>query len=292
MRAARRLSAVVFCLAVLTGSSLAPADAADNCTGTISKLPAVITKSGVFCMKKNLATADPGITAIDVQADNVTIDCNGFTLDGLAAGPATGSIAIGADGKRFNVTVRHCTIRGFQTGVFINASEPGTGHLIEDNRVEQATGNGIYVLGNGSIVRRNVVVDMVGKAQFGRATGIVVLGDAIDNVVDGITPPADAVDFSAEGIYSGGVGNLSGVGFLVQGNRVRNLVTKGNGFARGITTAATGVSIRGNTVVQPSMTTGQGIFCSIGGAARDNDVLNYSIPNQSCIDFADSNLGF
>lgn len=290
MRAFRR--AVVLCLAALTVSSPSAASAADNCTGTISKLPAIITKSGVFCMKKNLATAQPNVTAIDVQADNVTIDCNGFTLDGLGAGPAAGTVAIGADGTRFNVTVRHCTIRGFQTGVFINASDPGTGHLIEDNRIEQASATGIYVLGNGSIVRRNVILDMVGKAQFGRATGIVVLGDAIDNVVDGITPPADAVDFSAEGIYSGGVGNLSGVGFLVQGNRVRNLVTKGTGFARGITTAATGVSIRGNTVVQASMTTGQGFFCSIGGTARDNDVSNYTQPNQSCIDFGDSNLGF
>jgi hypothetical protein len=158
--------------------------------------------------------------------------------------------------------------------------------------LDEVVANAIYVLAHGSVVRRNVVTNMLGKTQFLRSTAIVVLGDAIDNVVDGMKAPADAVDFSQEGIYAGGVGNINGVGFVVEGNRVRNLVVKGNGTARGIITAATGASMRGNTVIQPTMTSGQGFFCSLGGQARDNDVINYTTPNTSCIDVDGTNLGF
>jgi hypothetical protein len=293
MRTFRRLPAAMLCLATVVGSSPFAADAADKCTAYIGKLPAIITKSGVWCMKKHLATADPTSTAIDIQTDNVTIDCGGFMLDGRGAGAATNATAIGSEGgTRSNLTVRNCLIRGFRSGIVVNTSDPGTGVLVEDNRFDQIVSNSIYVLAHGSVVRRNVVTNTLGRAQFGRSTAIVVVGDAIDNVVDGMASPADAVNFSQEGIYAGGVGNINGVGVLVQGNRVRNLVPKGNGTARGILTAATGSSIRGNTVVQPSMTSGQGLFCSTGGTARDNDVINYTTPNTSCIDFGDSNLGF
>lgn len=292
MRASRSVSALVLSCAVLSGFSPSTVEAGEKCTSAIGKLPVVITKPGVFCMKKNLATAATNITAIDIQANNVTIDCNGFALDGSAAGPTTNTIAIAANGKQSNVTVRNCVMRGFFAGVYVNSNDPGTQHLIEDNRLEAMTALGIYVLGYGSVVRRNVVLNMVARAQTGRSTGITVLGDAIDNVVDGVRAAADAVDFSAEGIYAGGVGGLSGVGFLVQGNRVHNLVPKGMGFARGITTAASGVSIRGNSVVQASLTSGQGFFCSLGGFARDNDVVNYTQPQSSCSDVNGSNLGF
>src|SRR5690348_6890133 len=85
MRALRNLSALAFCLAALTGGRPSAAHAAAICTGSISKFPVVVTKPGVWCVKKNLTTADPAVTAIDIKTDNVTIDCNGFTLDNLAA---------------------------------------------------------------------------------------------------------------------------------------------------------------------------------------------------------------
>jgi hypothetical protein len=286
----RTTSAVSVLTALLAVLALRPpsAAAAGTCTGTISKLPVVIAKSGVWCLKKNLATAANGITGIDIQADNVTVECNGFTLDGLAAGPATNSTAIAAAGTRSNLTIRNCTIRGFRAGIFINDNEPGSGHLVEDNRLDQITSLGIYVLGHGSVVRRNRVVDTGGAPGSDRASAFVVLGDAIDNVVDGMAGAADVADFSPEGIYSGGVGGIGGVGFLVQGNRVRNLQPKGVGIARGITTAGIQVAVRGNSVVQPAMTNGQGIFCSISGILRDNDVINYSSGIPSCFNASEN----
>lgn len=287
MRAFRRTAVLVMLAALLPAAG----HAADVCTGKIGKLPAVITKPGVWCLKKNFAIADPLITAIDIRTDDVTIDCAGFTLDGRAAGIGTSATAISANGPRSNITIRGCTIRGFQLGISIFDNELGSGHLVEDNLIEGSTRAGIYVLAKGAVVRRNRVLDTGGAPNSDRSTAITVLGDAIDNVVDGMAGAPDVANFSPEGLYAGGVGNFPGVGFLVEGNRVRNLVPKGTGFARGIVTAATSVSIRGNTVAQPSTTTGQGFFCSIGGFARDNEVTNYTTPNQSCSNIH-GNVGF
>ena len=155
---------------------------------------------------------------------------------------------------------------------------PEPGYLVEDNRLEQITSQGIYVIGQGSIVRRNTVVNTGGAPGSDRAQAISVLGDAIDNVVDGVFGADDVTDFSPSGLYSGGIGGTNGVGFLVQGNRIRNLVPKGSGEARGLELAGYAQSVRDNTVSQLSSTTGKGVYCSLGSedVLRDNLVRNYT----------------
>ena len=281
-------------LALLAAVGLAPAQAAqsyDNCTGFIDSVPTVITSQGTWCLRKDLNTALTGVIAIDIRTSNVTIDCNGFKLGGLAAGPATYSTGIYAYGQRSNITVRNCAIRGFRAGIAIYGNEPGTGHLVEDNRLDHNTVQGIYVIGDGSVVQRNRVIDTGGAPGSDRATGIVVLGDLIDNVVDGIAGAADVVDFSPEGMYSGGVGNIPGIGFVVRGNRVRNLVPKGNREAVGIGIAGYGMSVRDNVIAQYLPTTGKGVYCSTGGMLYGNHILNYSQGMFSCSD-GGHNLAF
>jgi hypothetical protein len=134
------------------------------------------------------------------------------------------------------------------------------------------------VLGRGSIVRRNTVLNTGGAPGEDRAQGITVFGDAIDNLVDGIAGATNVANFAPSGIYSGGVGNISGVGFLVQGNRIRNLVPKGTSQARGLELAGYAQSVRDNTIGQLSSTNGIGIYCSLGSedVLRDNTVRNYT----------------
>lgn len=271
---------MIILLAGVVGAirSALAAESYDACVGFIDAIPAVITTQGTWCLRKDLATSNPGITAIDIKTSNVTIDCNGFKLGGLAAGPGTFSSGINANGTLSNITVRRCTIRGFRSGIAIFDNSPGTGHLVEDNRLEQITSQGIYVIGNGSIVRRNTVVNTVGAPGSDRAQGITVLGDAIDNIVDGISGDASVADFNPSGIYSGGVGGINGIGFLVQGNRIRNLVPKGAGQARGLELAGYAQSVRDNTVSELSATNGIGVYCSLGSedVLRDNLVRNYT----------------
>src|SRR5215813_5040905 len=116
MRAFPILLATIVVFAALAGA-VPSASAADNCTGFVTSVPTVITKQGVWCLRGDLTTAANGITAIDIQTNNVTIDCNGFKLNGLPAGPATLSNAIAAYEQRSNITVRNCTIRGFRFGI-------------------------------------------------------------------------------------------------------------------------------------------------------------------------------
>jgi hypothetical protein len=278
-----RMRSVLNTIVVVAGlAGAAPpawaAESYDGCVGFIDSVPAVITTQGVWCLRNDIATSNSGISAIDIQTSNVTIDCNGFKLGGLAAGPGTFSAGIYAYGTLSNITVRHCTIRGFRSGIAIYANDPGTGHLVEDNRLEQIRSQGIYVIGHGSIVRRNTVVNTGGAPGLDRAQAIAVLGDAIDNVVDGVFGADDVANFSPSGLYSGGVGGINGVGFLVQGNRIRNLVPKGTGEARGLELAGYAQSVRDNTVSQLTSTTGKGVYCSLGSedVLRDNIVRNYT----------------
>ena len=104
-----------------------PADAAesyDNCNNTISSLPAVIATQGTWCFKGDLATAITSGSAITVNTNNVTIDCNNFKLGGLAAGLGTSTYGIFAN-NRFNISVRHCNVRGFYVGIFLYDKKGG-----------------------------------------------------------------------------------------------------------------------------------------------------------------------
>ena len=149
-----RLAAVLCAL----GSSPLHAETTD-CT-PISYLPYTITTQGVYCLTGNLNTAIATGNAITVDTNNVIIDLNGWKLGDLAAGPATQANGIYAL-QRKNITIKNGTIRGFQRGIFLQDYTPHTtsqAHLIEDIRADLNTLSGISVYGQGSIVRRNVVV--------------------------------------------------------------------------------------------------------------------------------------
>ena len=113
---------------LLAGVSLLPtaraAESYDSCTAFITALPAVIGTQGTWCMNKDLATAMTSGVAISVQANNVTIDCNGFKLGGLAAGPLSTTRGIESEG-RANITVRDCNVRGFAVGIYCDGAYSG-----------------------------------------------------------------------------------------------------------------------------------------------------------------------
>src|SRR5262245_46227659 len=164
---------LTFTTLVLAG----PAWAATACT-SITTLPATITTPGVHCLNQDLNTSITTGNAIEIQADNVVIDLNGFKLGGLAAGPGTDAIGIFA-GDRRNITVRNGTVRGFFFGILLEDSGASSGHLVESIRADHNTGYGIYVEGTGVVVRRNVVASTGGTTVFSPdadAFGIAVFG--------------------------------------------------------------------------------------------------------------------
>ena len=267
----RALFISIAVLAAFCGASnpAAASESYDNCVGFIDALPATITTQGTWCLRQNLDTSATTGNMIEIQTNNVTIDCNGFRIRGSGGGPSTTATGIYAAG-RLNLAIRRCTIRGFSLGIQVTG---GSGVIVEDNLLDQSRFVGINTTGAGSIVRRNIVTNSGGAPANGAAYGIYADGDVIDNVVDGVAGADSLVNFWAYGINSTDLN----FGIVIQGNRIRNLAPKGTGTGIGITSDGRGVSVRDNVIGQASVTTGFGIACNDNTShVRDNVILKYA----------------
>ncbi len=99
--------------------------------GPVGKVPFVITKPGKYYLIRNLTptakATSPNSAAIVIDADNVELDLQGFTIAGTSANAniTTGILVIGKEGVR----VRNGRIRGFASG--LNASNQVRDGLFE-----------------------------------------------------------------------------------------------------------------------------------------------------------------
>ncbi len=138
-------------------------------------LPIVICQSGSYRLTGNLAIPGADTDGIDINADNVTLDLNGFTISGPAkCTPGTFPVqctptgtGIGVNSlpglKSFhdNITVRNGTVRGMgNSGVLLN-----DGALVEDLHVESNAGSG--TLNAGISVHGGVVTHCTVEANAG-----------------------------------------------------------------------------------------------------------------------------
>ena len=233
----RRLLALLLLLPV-TSTAFA-AESFDGCAGFIDSLPATITTQGVWCLRGDLSTSITSGAAITVAANNVTLDCNGFKVGGLGAGPqsiATGVLAA----NRLNGTVRNCTVRGFLIGIQLG----GAGHAVEENLVDQSLATGIWVTGDNNVVRRNRVFD---TGSPDTATGMIVEGDVIENTVSGVSGPESVIGIIVEG-----------TGVEVRENRVRH-ISPASGTAVGIQLLGQHQTLADNRVVNAGSQPGAAI---------------------------------
>jgi hypothetical protein len=242
------------------------AESYDNCTGYITSVPAAINSQGTWCLKQDLTTSISSGTAIKINADNVTLDCNDFKLDGLAAGAATHAYGINASG-RLNTTVRNCNIRGFFYGALLT----GSGHAAEDNRFEGNTYIGLDIQGDGSVARSNRVFDTGGSTQVASAYGIAVNDsvDVLDNTVTNVFARSGG-NGNAYAIFTSGNASAS-----INGNRVRGEHGDGTGIAYGIYNSLSDrITLRNNDVVGDGSSGSVGLRCANAhGRAREN-VIN------------------
>jgi hypothetical protein len=259
------------------------ADSYDTCAGFITSLPATISTQGTWCMNRDMATSLASGAAITIKTNNVTIDCNDFKLSGLAAGAGSQTHGIHAYGK-VNATVRNCMIRGFNRGVFLEGTAGG-GHVVEDSRFEGNLVVGLHVDGEGSLIRRNLVIDSGGLTGSTSSAGILGNGaDIHDNTVNGVSAAGSAQ-------YTFGIiGN--GFGAVVANNSVRNVVSS-NGYSTGISTNGPAATVRGNAIANPAGVSGGSPQSGInaGGPATegfciDNTVAGYSTPLHFCHELA------
>ena len=178
-------------LLVLGVAVMAAAPATAACTG-ISSVPMTITQPGSYCLTRSLQTAIASGDAISVQANDVTIDLAGFTLEGTAG---TKTLANGIHSfNRARVTVRNGTVAGFFLGIFIdcNTLALSTDHLVEKVLVRNCTYTGVQMEGSNMVLRETTVKDIGGPTGH-HPNGVVVCSNggggsiqALNNVVDNV----------------------------------------------------------------------------------------------------------
>jgi len=220
-----------------------------NCTA-ITQLPKVITSQGVYCLTGNLSTSMTTGNAIEIQANNVTIDLNGYKLGGLGAGAGTNATGIFAD-QRKNITIKNGITRGFLFGILLRdfSLTTSSGHVVKNILADQNTLTGIGVMGLGHTVSHNTVVDTGGSTIFNAPVGIVVVGS----------------------------------GAKVTGNAVSTTTATGTGRAVGIFLESADYSLAQNNTVTDTLTTGTGgrfaieIQSSAGVFLSSNNLANAGV---------------
>ena len=182
-----------------------------DCT-PVTSLPAVIDTQGIYCLTGNLATSQNSGNAITINANNVTLDLNGWKVGGQAAGTATN--AFGILSASSNVTVQNGIVRGFYAAIRLS----GRGAVVRDMLLDQNAVYGIWLSGEGAVVEHNQIVDTGGStiSAYVGAIGIYTTGNGAtvsDNAVSGLTGT-----FNVYGIY------LAGSSSAARNNVVSNTV--------------------------------------------------------------------
>lgn len=241
--------AVAACLGAFTAPALAAGPgwyepAEPECT--VLELPAVVDEPGLYCLDRDweLSLASGG-SAIRVESDHVVLDFRGHLVlngPGLGAASLPGyPIGVRAMG-RAHVVVRDGALAGFRDGIVL--SEPdgpshSRNHLVEGMRVYDCRRSGIAIRGTHSVVRGNIVSDIVADGFTGTsdAQGIWIKGNAnrvIDNEISLVVGDAEhrwAITF------------VDGVDHLAIGNRMTST-------SNGMYMLGTGTVYRDNFVLQ------------------------------------------
>jgi hypothetical protein len=165
--------------------------AAAPCT-SIAAVPFTITSAGSYCLASSMTTNITTGAAIEVAADDVTLDLGGFTLEGIGGGR---SLANGIHSmNRRAIVVRNGTVKGFLIGILIDADSvvASRDHIVEKVTVRDCYYEGIQMEGSAMILRDSVVKDIGGPTGH-HPNGVEVCAngmfgsiEAYNNVIDNV----------------------------------------------------------------------------------------------------------
>ena len=179
--------------------------------------PIIICQSGSYRLSGNLTVPDANTTAINVSADNVTIDLNGFSIIGpvVCSGSPTvtscspqsnGSLnnGVGILANTTNVAVLNGNIHGM--GTF--AIGLGAEGRIENVHVANNGAGGIAV-GEGSKVSSCILSNNLGRGIVTLGAALISENTVIGNEAGGIVAACPSLIQGNLASSNGGNGNIS-----------------------------------------------------------------------------------
>lgn len=262
-------------LALLATCFVSPAQAETTLCTEITSLPATLSAQGNYCLKRDLSTSLASGNAITIAANNVTIDCNGYKVGGLAAGASTRAHGFHAT-DRSNITIRGCNLRGFYRGIVLEGAS-SAGHLIEGNALNGNTYLGMRIHGEGNTIRGNRVVNTGGTDDPNGTYGGILLngssGHIVDNDIAGVASTAGSN--TVKGIFITGPRNV------IASNRISDLVASPDSIVMAILVSGANempmqAILRGNSVLMPPGTQGYAVYVKVpSSVCRDNDLLGF-----------------
>lgn len=248
----------------------------------ISTLPFTITNSGSYYLTTNLTVS--GGDAITIDANDVTLDLNGFTISSTAS-PASGTAVLINGFPRSNITIHNGHIRGtttvsgsvFITGGFlrgVNATTTGIANVrVSDLNVMGVAGPGISLAtstGNplverctvsvcaGEGIRAELVKDcLVGAAGATAITAATAVNCSGETVGTSGTPygiAATTIVENCRGVAIAGIG-------LFGGNVSNSDGTSSTGIGLSASISATGCSGTSTSGPFGLQVTGTASFC-------------------------------
>ncbi|MFC1633330.1 nitrous oxide reductase family maturation protein NosD [Planctomycetota bacterium] len=252
------LTFLAFCMAEDTDPGMPSGPVKRSDAQPILELPFTISESGSYCLTQNLTHLDRYTNAIEVTADNVTIDLNGYSIIGPTTAYNETCSGIHMNGRK-NVEIRNGTITNFPyVGIYDEDSGEtmeANGHRIIDVRVTSIGAEGIILWGLNHTIRGCTItqtqVDI--EQGFGAITcghlcmvvGNLVSGNGIigirtisgclirDNTLAdnsfGIIPGngCSVIDNAVSYNYADGIWIRENDGCLVRGNTLKDNVRNG-----------------------------------------------------------------
>jgi hypothetical protein len=207
--------------------------------------PVTISQSGSYRLSGNLTVPDAATTAIQITADNVTLDLNGFTIAGpnvctpnptrctYSGGGGTGVLAVAPTGVVSPANVR--VINGVVRGMGGHGIRMLGDSTVVQNVVSVSNGGPGIVVGEGSVIDSVAQLSASGSA----IVGSIVRGCIATNNVFGIF-------VRPGGVASGNVATSNAVTGISVSNGTATGNTADNNGTYGIDATCPGV-LTGNT---------------------------------------------
>ncbi|MBW2383270.1 MAG: right-handed parallel beta-helix repeat-containing protein [Deltaproteobacteria bacterium] len=225
--------------------------------------PVTISESGSYRLVGNLVTASD-VSAIEITADHVTLDLNGFSLTGIGSGNEEGIAIIG---PRTDVEIRDGSVHDFGdagirssdcsgcrvirvrvfdngwTGVLLG----GQGNLIRDSTAWSNGSSGLYANGGSSFLRNVSHNNNTFGISLSGNGGTIANNTVYDNNSSGLAARfgGHAVIRSNASFSNGGDGIEATGGSVVVDNSVAN--NTGHGLDLTADCGYGGNVMRGNT---------------------------------------------